>query len=99
MKYKGRVVKAHRVAYELYVGPIPEGLTIDHLCRVRTCVNPLHLEPVTLAENIKRGFVAVPRRKPFCHCGEPYSVNAKRQYCGKCAVRYRREYRKRTGNP
>lgn len=52
-------VRAHRFAYELLVGPIPEGLTLDHLCRVTACVNPLHLEPVTLSENVKR---AVPFR-------------------------------------
>jgi hypothetical protein len=46
---------AHRFAYELLVGKIPEGLTIDHLCRVRNCVNPDHLEPVTGAENTRRG--------------------------------------------
>ena len=45
---------AHRLAYELLRGPIPEGLTIDHLCRVRRCVNPDHLEPVTIQENIRR---------------------------------------------
>lgn len=42
---------AHRFAYELAVGPIPDGLQIDHLCRVRCCVNPAHLEPVTHNEN------------------------------------------------
>lgn len=52
-------VRAHRFAYELLVGPIPEALTLDHLCRVTSCVNPLHLEPVTASENIKR---AVPFR-------------------------------------
>lgn len=46
---------AHRIAFELYVGPIPEGLVIDHLCRNRGCVNPDHLEPVTNEVNIERG--------------------------------------------
>ena len=53
---EGRLVQAHRWAYETMVGPIPEGLTLDHLCRVRYCVNPSHLEPVTLGENIRRSF-------------------------------------------
>lgn len=51
---------AHRVAYEMFVGPIPEGLEIDHLCRVRNCVNPAHLEPVTHAENVRRAMKKVP---------------------------------------
>lgn len=45
---------AHRVAYAMFVGPIPKGLTIDHLCRNRGCVNPAHLEPVTAKENVLR---------------------------------------------
>lgn len=48
-------VYAHRFSYELHVGPIPDGLQIDHLCRVTSCVNPAHLEPVTGAENLRRG--------------------------------------------
>jgi len=45
---------AHRFSYETFVGPIPHGLHIDHKCRVRCCVNPDHLEPVTVAENNRR---------------------------------------------
>lgn len=54
----GRTTTAHRYAYELVVGPIPDGLTIDHLCRVRACVRPDHLEPVTNRENLLRGIKA-----------------------------------------
>src|SRR5438105_2573404 len=57
------IVRAHRFAYELLVGPIPEGLQLDHLCRVRHCVNPAHLEPVTQQENIRRG-----ERATATHC-------------------------------
>lgn len=50
-----RVVAAHRLVYENLVGPIPDGLEMDHLCRVPACVNPDHLEPVTAKENNRRG--------------------------------------------
>lgn len=46
---------AHRFLYELLIGPVPRELSLDHLCRVRNCVNPVHLEPVTHAENVRRG--------------------------------------------
>lgn len=52
--YNGKNVAAHRFSYELDKGPIPDGLQIDHLCRNISCVNPHHLEAVTLLENIRR---------------------------------------------
>lgn len=55
LRVDGRVVLAHRHAYEQAVGPIPAGLQLDHLCRVTDCVNPEHLEPVTNRENVLRG--------------------------------------------
>lgn len=64
--------RAHRVLYEMLVGPIPDGLVIDHLCRNPGCVRPLHLEPVTNAENLRRGEHAG-RRKTHCPQGHPYS--------------------------
>ncbi|MDQ3573658.1 MAG: HNH endonuclease [Actinomycetota bacterium] len=51
-----RTVRAHRWAYEHIVGAIPDGLELDHLCRVRNCVNPAHLEPVTFRENQRRAW-------------------------------------------
>ena len=54
-KWEGKQVKVHRAAYEAAKGPIPPGLEIDHLCSVRNCYNPAHLEAVTHAENVRRG--------------------------------------------
>lgn len=70
-----RRVLAHRFAYELLVGPIPNGLEIDHLCRNRTCVNPSHLEPVTRGENIRRstGITNSNAAKTHCPQGHEYS--------------------------
>jgi hypothetical protein len=79
--------------YERYVGPIPEGLNIDHLCRVKACCNPAHLEPVTQHENIMRSpiaLAAINARKTHCKYGHEFTEantirtkNAKRQ-CREC---------------
>jgi len=55
IKNAGRLAYAHRIAYQLLRGPIPKGMTIDHLCRVRCCVNPDHMEVVTNRTNVLRG--------------------------------------------
>lgn len=56
-----RLVFVHRLAYEVFVGPIPYGMTIDHLCSNKLCINPGHLEVVTRGENTRRGHLC---RKP-----------------------------------
>lgn len=73
--FEGRTQVAHRVSYAALVGPIPDGLVLDHLCRNRACCNPEHLEPVTNAENILRGIgpSAQHAMKTRCPAGHPYT--------------------------
>lgn len=76
---------AHRLSYELEVGPIPDGLVIDHLCRNRSCINPGHLEPVTHRINLLRGetIQAANARKTHCLRGHPFDEeNTDRQSDG-----------------
>ncbi|MFK5284023.1 HNH endonuclease signature motif containing protein, partial [Lacticaseibacillus paracasei] len=71
MEVGGKSQKAHRFMYERLVGPIPAGMQLDHLCRVRPCCNPAHLEPVTQRENIARGrgYAYTNRIKAECPSG------------------------------
>lgn len=70
----------HRVAYEISNGPIPDGLQIDHLCKVRRCVNPKHLEPVTNRENNFRGESICYKNKRKTHCPKGHCYNTTNTY-------------------
>lgn len=74
-KHGGKVYhKAHRLYYAEHYGRVPEGMTLDHLCRVRACVNPHHMEPVTHAENCERGDLGGPmRRRTHCKNGHEFT--------------------------
>jgi hypothetical protein len=73
---KRRQDGAHRVLYKMFKGEIPEGLELDHLCRLSSCVNPDHLEPVTHRQNLMRGFSpsALKARQTVCRLGHPLAV-------------------------
>lgn len=100
----GRLGKrlAHRLSYEAIIGPIPKGLTLDHLCRTPMCVNPDHLEPVTNRENILRGHgpSALASRATHCKHGHEFSADNTlicrgHRYCRACIRRRNAEWRAR----
>ena len=89
----GRTVRfAHRVSVELFVGPIPTGHEVDHLCRNHKCVNPSHLEPVTRRENLLRGDTFTARHAAKTHCPQGHAYDdtntmrdrRNRRYCRAC---------------
>jgi hypothetical protein len=74
----------HRFAYIHFIGPVLEGLVLDHKCRTRSCVNPWHLEAVTNLENIRRGVVGInSRSKTHCPKGHDYNAENTAVRCGK----------------
>lgn len=99
--YMGKPVRGHRWIYEQMIGQIPEGMQLDHLCRNRKCVNPQHLEPVTLSENVKRGLAGKENnpqsKKTHCPKGHSYSGTNKygKRICRTCANEQTSNYYKR----
>lgn len=97
---------AHRWSYQYHVGPIPDGMHLDHLCRNPKCVNPEHLEPVTCRENLLRGVgpSALHAAKTHCPAGHPYVgdnlyVHPRKGYrvCRACGRERYRQIRSRKG--
>lgn len=99
--WNGHTGEAHRFAWVIANGDIPKGLHIDHLCRNRRCVNPKHLEPVTLGTNVLRGdgITAHNKRKTHCLRGHPlsghnlYTSNDGNRHCRACAVARTKQWR------
>lgn len=92
---------AHRYAYETLVGPVPEGLELDHLCRVRACCNPAHLEPVTRRTNQLRGQTVGARNASVTKCPQGHAYDAENTYiyppkgsrhCRECSRENRRRW-------
>lgn len=104
-----RLVGAHRISYELFFGAVPRGLEPDHLCRIRPCVNPHHLEAVTRKVNNARGFSPSAINSRKTHCGQGHRLAGRNVYkntnvsgshrtCRAChRKRVREEYHKKEG--
>lgn len=96
---RGQMPGAHRVSYQMFVGPIPDGLTLDHLCRNPGCVRFDHLEPVSNRENVLRGEGTSARHARQTHCKRGHKFDAAntyvhrgKRYCRTCQrIRFGRE--------
>jgi hypothetical protein len=104
VKIDGKSAIAHRAVYTLIVGPIPDGLQLDHLCRNRACVNPAHLEPVTARQNTLRSAApsAVNAAKTECIKGHPFDDantilrrGGQARACRECCLAAKRRWRQR----
>lgn len=103
IEIRGRQVEAHRPIYKELIGPIPDDLELDHLCRQRACVNPWHMEPVTHRVNALRGYGvgALAARKRECRKGHPFNpentyIHPRGQrVCRTCQVEANRRGRRR----
>lgn len=85
--YQKRLRLAHRVMYELHRGPIPHGLCVDHLCRVRSCVNPWHMQLVTRGENVLRGVGPAAKNKAKKTCIRGHLFTKQNTYVTKTGKR------------
>lgn len=97
----GKVRNAHRLSYEMFIGPVPDGLELDHLCRNRGCVNPAHLEPVTRTTNILRGNgPAIRKARTHCKNGHPFdaenTILAPHRICRACKNQRNAAYKRRS---
>lgn len=93
-----KTARAHRIAYELTYGEIPEGLVVDHLCRTTRCVNPAHLEAVSFHENLLRGKGG--RLRTHCIKGHAFdsentAIYEGKRRCRECHRVWARDYRRK----
>jgi hypothetical protein len=79
-RYDGQMRVAHRFAYQVTVGAVPDGRVLDHLCRVRACVRPDHLEPVTDRENVLRGVGPTADNASKTHCDGGHELTEQNTY-------------------
>jgi len=96
VRLNGRKHAAHRLSYALMRGPIPETLTLDHLCRNSKCLNPWHLDPVTIAANIARAYGPADKCRPGLHLMTPentYSARGWRE-CRECRRKWKNKPRR-----
>lgn len=96
------VRQTHPVIYEFFLGPVPPGLELDHLCRTRSCCNPCHLEPVTRRTNLLRGDTFAARKLTQTHCERGHLFDDKntyywrgRRHCRLCRLEHQRQLRLR----